>query len=66
MDTNNASKKQGNTVKLRTATYDRIQALKHTGQSNNGFITELLDLYESDIRKNPGIRSPKRTGKKDD
>jgi len=57
MDTLKAKKQNGNTVKLRTPTFSRLQALKHKGQSNDGFITELLDLYENDITKSKGIRS---------
>ena len=50
--------KQSNTVKLHTPTFNRLKSLKHKGQSNDGFITELLDLYENDINKSQGIRSP--------
>lgn len=59
MDTSKTKKQNGNTVKLRTATFNRLQALKHKGQSNDGFITELLDFYENDIK--PGLNFPKQT-----
>lgn len=54
MEASNTKKNQGNTIKLRTPTFNRIKALKHKGQSNDGFITELLDLYENDLIKSQG------------
>lgn len=59
MSINECNKNKGITVKLRINTYKRIQNLKHIGQSNDGFITELLDLYEEDLKKHE-IRSIKR------
>ena len=55
MDTANTNK-QSNTVKLHTPTFNRLKTLKHKGQSNDGFITELLDLYENNVTKSQGIR----------
>ena len=62
MDTSNANNRQGKTIKLRIATLNRINALKHKGQSYDGLITELLDLYESEAIRDKEIPSSK-TGK---
>lgn len=66
MDTSNANNRQGKTIKLRIATLNRINALKHKGQSYDGLINELLDLHDSDAIKGKGIRSSKQTRNKDD
>lgn len=66
MDTVETKKQNGNTVKLRTPTFNRLQTLKHKGQSNDGFITELLDLYENDLPKNKVVQSPKQARDMDD
>jgi hypothetical protein len=54
--------RQGKTVKLRKATLDRINALKHKGQSYDGVITELLDLHDSQAAEGKGPQSS-RAGK---
>ena len=45
MDTSFTSNGRGKTVKLRASTLDRIEELRHKGQSYDGVITELLDFY---------------------
>lgn len=63
MDTSNADSHQGKTVKLRIATLNRINALKHKGQSYDGVITELLDLHDSRASDRDGTQY-NRLGKK--
>ena len=46
MDTS-ISERQGRTVKLHTSTLDRINKLKHRGQTYDGAINELLDFHDS-------------------
>ena len=43
---------QGKTIRIAATTSSRLDKLRHKGQSYNGLITELLDLYESHIVKN--------------
>ena len=66
MDTNTKSNRQGRTVKLRTGTLDRLNKLRHKGQSYDGVITELLDFHESIATQDPQDRFPKRTRNEDD
>ena len=59
---NNGEKSQtGKTVRVGDETSDRLDKLRHKGQSYNGFITELLDLYESRPIKSRSAQSPKKT-----
>ena len=39
-------KAKGKTIKLRPATAERLDKLKHKGQSWDGIISELIDYYE--------------------
>ena len=39
-------KTKGKTIKLRPATAERLDKLKHKGQSYDGIITELIDHHE--------------------
>jgi hypothetical protein len=60
------SKPQGRTVKLHTSTLDRINRLKHRGQSYDGVINELLDFHDSYLAANqnhPGVPQVKTRGK---
>lgn len=38
--------KSGKTIKLRAVTVERLDKLRHKGQSYDGIITELIDYYE--------------------
>ena len=38
--------KHGKTIKLRAVTVERLDKLRHKGQSYDGFITELIDYFE--------------------
>ena len=38
--------KHGKTIKIRAATAERLDKLRHKGQSYDGFITELIDYFE--------------------
>ena len=38
--------KQGKTIKLRPLTAERLDKLKHKGQSWDGIVTELMDYFE--------------------
>lgn len=60
MGTSNAKNRQGKTIKLRLATLNRINALKHKGQSYDGLITELLDSYDRVAMKDRGTQSSKK------
>lgn len=60
------SGKPGRTIRLGAAALDRLDRLRHKGQSYDGLITELLDLHESEAIKDHGIRSPKKTRNEDD
>jgi hypothetical protein len=51
MDTS-INKRQGRTVKLHPSTVDRINRLKHRGQSYDGVISELLDFHDSYVDAN--------------
>lgn len=62
MDTFDTNNHQGKTIKLRMPTLNRINALKHKGQSYDGFITELLDFHENETINDEGIRSSKTVG----
>jgi len=39
-------KTKGKTIKLRPVTAERLDKLKHKGQSWDGIVTELIDHYE--------------------
>ena len=60
------SGKPGKAIRLGAAALYRLDKLKHKGQSYDGLITELLDLYENDAIIDHGIRSPQKTRSKDD
>jgi len=65
---NNGEKSQtGKTIRVGSETSDRLDKLRHKGQSYDGFITELLDLYESRAIKGPSAQFLKkpRTNKND-
>jgi len=65
MDTS-ISKRQSRTVKLHTSTLDRINRLKHRGQSYDGVINELLDFHDSHFAANqnhPDVAQVKTRGK---
>lgn len=64
MDTNR--KQNGKTIRVGAETSDRLDKLRHKGQSYDGLITELLDSYTSETIQDHGIRSPKKTRNKDD
>jgi len=64
MDANR--KQQGKTIRVGSETSDRLDKLRHKGQSYDGLITELLDSYESDAMKDQGTQSPKKTKNKND
>jgi len=38
--------KQGKTIKVKAVTLERLDKLRHKGQSYDGFITELVDYFE--------------------
>ena len=38
--------KHGKTIKLKTVTAERLNRLKHKGQSYDGIVAELIDHYE--------------------
>jgi len=38
--------KHGKTIKLKAVTAERLDKLKHKGQSWDGIVTELMDHYE--------------------
>ena len=42
----NVKTKQGKTIKLRNVTAERLDKLRHKGQSYDGIISELMDHYE--------------------
>jgi hypothetical protein len=48
MDTS-GSKPQGKTIKLHISTLDRIDKLKHKGQTYDGVINELIDFHDSQL-----------------
>jgi len=41
-------KPKGKTIKLRPLTVERLDKLKHRGQSWDGIIAELIDHYEKE------------------
>jgi hypothetical protein len=45
--------KQGKTIKVRAVTVERLDKLRHKGQSYDGIIAELIDHFEKkeDINK---------------
>jgi len=43
--------KQGKTIKLRTVTVQRLDKLRHKGQSYDGIITELIDHFEKEKKE---------------
>ena len=59
MSNNGKNGQQGKTIRVGAATLDRLNKLRHKGQSYDGLITELLDLHENDAIKDHVIRSPK-------
>jgi len=40
------SEKRGKTIKLRAATIERLDKLRHPGQSYDGVVTELIDRFK--------------------
>jgi len=38
--------KQGKTIKIKTVTAQRLDKLRHKGQSYDGIIAELIDFFE--------------------
>jgi len=58
MSNNGKNGQLGKTIRLGATTLDRLNKLRHKGQSYDGLITELLDLHESDAIKDHGIRPP--------
>lgn len=38
--------KHGKTIKLKAVTAERLDKLRHKGQSYDGFIAELIDYFE--------------------
>jgi len=64
MSNNRKNGQQGKTIRVGAATLDRLDKLRHKGQSYDGIITELLDLYESDAKKDNLARSPKKVKNK--
>lgn len=59
MSNNRKNGQQGKTIRVGAATLDRLNKLRHKGQSYDGLITELLDLHENHAIKDHVIRSPK-------
>jgi hypothetical protein len=57
--------RHGKTVRVGAETSDRLDKLRHKGQSYDGLIAELLDIYESHATRDHNIRSPKKTRNKD-
>ena len=39
-------RKQGKTIKLKAKTIERLDKIKHQGQSYEGIVAELLDYFE--------------------
>ena len=39
-------RKQGKLIKLKAKTIERLDKIKHKGQSYDGIVAELLDFYE--------------------
>ena len=66
MSNNRKNHQQGKTIRVGAETSDRLDKIRHKGQSYDGVITELLDLYESETIKDHRIRSPKKARNKDD
>ncbi|BAZ96843.1 hypothetical protein DEHALATV1_0215 [Dehalococcoides mccartyi] len=58
--------KSGKTIRLGSAALDRLDKLRHKGQSYDGLITELLDLHESETLTGQKITSSKRTRSDDE
>lgn len=46
--------KTGKTIKIRPTTVERLDKLRHKGQSYDGVIAELLDYYEAREVKGSG------------
>ena len=55
-----AESKIGKTIRLRAPTLDRLNKLRHKGQSYDGLVNELLDLHENNATKDDGIQSPQQ------
>jgi len=45
---------QGKTIKLRANTLERLEKVRHKGQSYDGVINELLDFQENSETSNSG------------
>ena len=43
--------KHGKTIKVKAVTVERLDKLRHKGQSYDGFIAELIDLFEKKEEK---------------
>ena len=41
-------RKQGKSIKLKAKTIERLEKIKHQGQSYDGIVAELLDFYDTD------------------
>jgi len=55
----------GKTVRVGAETSDRLDKLRHKGQSYDGLIAELLDIYESHATKGHRTQSLNKTRNKD-
>ena len=44
--------KHGKTIKVKAVTAERLDKLRHKGQSYDGFITELIDYFEKKREEN--------------
>ena len=66
MSNNREKSQQGKTIRVGDATSDRLDKLRHKGQSYDGLITELLDIYESNEIEDHITRSPKKKKRKSD
>jgi len=65
MNNNSKNSQSGKTIRLGVATLDRLEKLRHKGQSYDGLITELLDLHESNLTKANGVLSPQNNNKEE-
>lgn len=45
------TRKQGKAIKLKAATIERLDKLRHKGQSYDGVVTELIDYYETKVKE---------------
>ena len=57
MNNDRKNHQQGKTIRVRAETSDRLDNLRHKGQSYDGLITELLDSHESDVMKDQRTQS---------